>query len=384
MMQENIVKEINCRVCRAVLENKPRFTLNNVPATAQNFPDKKSLHLDKTITLNIYVCDICRTTQIINKPVSYYKSVIRAVAVSKEMISFRKKQFDNFIREFNLINKNIIEIGSGNGEYLQILDKLDVNAFGMEYELSSVKNCQKNGLNVSKGFPDELDDLSFDKKFDAFMIRSFLEHWPNPVELLKNLHKILAKNAVGIIEVPNFEMILEKGLFSEFMLDHLTYFNRQSFAYALTIAGFEVIEIKNIWHDYILSAKIRNISPISMLNMSVNRKFILDSMFEYVAKNHRTGIAIWGAGHQSLALLSMLKNKELIECVIDSAKFKQDRYTPGSHIPVRSPKYLQNRTISSILVIGGSYNQEIVKIIKKEYSFIGNIAYLDQTRLVKL
>jgi len=384
MMPEHKSKLINCRVCGFKLDDKPGFSLTNVPASAQNFPDQDSLHLDKTITLKVYVCETCKTAQIINKPVSYYKSVFRAVAVSNDMTLFREKQFDQFIKEFNLVNKNFIEIGTGNGEYLQILKKFDINPFGMEYESKSVENCRVKGLDVVKGFPDEIDNLFPDKKFDAFMILSFLEHWPKPVKVLRNLHKILSENAIGIVEVPNFEMILEKSLFSEFMLDHLTYFNRYSLSYALTIAGFEVIEIKSIWHDYILSATIKKTAPISLEKMSENKEFILNSIYNFVANNSNKGIAIWGAGHQSLALLSMLGNKELIECVIDSAEFKQNKFTPGSHIPVKSPKYLQNGNISSVLIIGGSYNLEIADILKNEYQFIDNIAYLDQSGLVKL
>ena len=44
-------------------------------------------------------------------------------------------------------------------------------------------------------------------------------------------------------------------------------------------------------------------------------------------------IAVWGAGHRTLALLA-LSQLDTIEYIIDSAKFKQGKFSPVIHTPI--------------------------------------------------
>ena len=56
---------------------------------------------------------------------------------------------------------------------------------------------------------------------------SFLEHIPHPNETLSGIYNNLNDDAIGLIEVPNFDMILKNKLFSEFIGDHLFYFTEK-------------------------------------------------------------------------------------------------------------------------------------------------------------
>ena len=146
-----------CRVCNNKLS--PLLTYNNMPKAAQKFPDKKSLNLDKGIDLIVCQCNGCGLVQLDNKPVDYYKEVIRAAGFSKEMKKFRYQQFNDIIEKYNLNYKNIIEIGCGNGDYLSILNKFDLNVYGIEYSKESVKECQNKGLKVVRKYLDNANSI---------------------------------------------------------------------------------------------------------------------------------------------------------------------------------------------------------------------------------
>ena len=92
--------------------------------------------------------------QLDSAPVSYYKDVIRAAAVSPEMRAFRGRQFRGFVQRFQLSGKKVIEIGCGRGEYLAIIQECGVAAYGLEHAEASVRECQAKGLRVSQGFAD--------------------------------------------------------------------------------------------------------------------------------------------------------------------------------------------------------------------------------------
>jgi hypothetical protein len=140
-----------CRVCDQIFFIDPLLRYRNMPRSAQFFPDINSLDRDTGIDLEIYQCSGCGLIQLSNDPVSYYKEVIRSVGLSEEMKEFRKSQFNNFVQTYSLKGKKVIEIGCGRGEYLSIMKRTGVDAFGLEESAESVNLCLNKGLNVSRG-----------------------------------------------------------------------------------------------------------------------------------------------------------------------------------------------------------------------------------------
>ena len=74
---------------------------------------------------------------------------------------------------------------------------------------------------------------------------------------LRGIHRNLSENGVGLVEVPNFDMMLRERQFAEFMSDHLFYFTTETLTTALSINGFEVLACTEEWHRYVLSAVVR-------------------------------------------------------------------------------------------------------------------------------
>ena len=69
--------------------------------------------------------------------------------------------------------------------------------------------------------------------------------------------ELLNEGGIGIVEVPNFDMMLKNNLFTEFINDHLFYFTKDTLASTLERNGFEVLKCENVWHDYIISATVK-------------------------------------------------------------------------------------------------------------------------------
>lgn len=365
-----------CRVCNQELFEKPLGVLNNMPKSAQFLPNFNDLESEKGIDLTVCQCSGCGLVQITNEPVSYYKEVIRAVGISKEMQEFRENQFKEFVNKFSLKNKKIIEIGCGFGEYLSIMNKLNVNAYGLEYSDNGVENCKQNNLKVTKGFVENGEYIIPQSPFDAFYIMNFLEHLPDINSTLRGIYNNLSENSVGLVEVPNFDMILQKNLFSEFIVDHLFYFTQKTLESTLNLNGFEIIDCKEIWHNYILSATIKKRKLIDTTNFQNYQNKIKEELNNYINKFGVKNVAIWGAGHQALTTISLAELQNKIKYIIDSAKFKQNKFTPATHIPIVDSSILNTDPPHAIIVIAGSYSDEIKKIIQSDYNENIEIAIL--------
>lgn len=365
-----------CRVCSQDLVEKPLIQLNNMPKSAQFLPVVESLDEDKGIDLDVYQCSGCGLAQITNEPVPYYREVIRACGISKEMTEFRHCQFSEFIDKHSLHGEKIIEIGCGRGEYLSVMNKLKIEAYGLEYSSELVKACHGQGLNVQKGYIDNKNISLTSGPFDAFYMLSFLEHMPDPNTALRGVYNNLVDDGVGIVEVPNFNMILEKNLFSEFITDHLFYFTKETLTTTLNLNGFEVLDCGNVWHDYIISATVRKRPLLDISHFNYHQEKIKKEIHEYISNVGDEKIAVWGAGHQSLAVLSLTDLEDKVSYVVDSAPFKQGKYTPSTHIPIVAPDMLNEDPVGTVIVICGSYSDEVSKIIRQKHGKVRNVAVL--------
>ena len=389
-----------CRVCGNNFFQKPLLIYNNMPSAAQYFPDKKSINQDKGVDLIVCQCSSCGLVQLKNSPVSYYREVIRAAGFSKEMKQFRKKQFEKIIKDFNLNNKKIIEVGCGHGEYLSIMKELEINTFGIEKSKEAVKNCISKELNVSTGYIEEESYKIDNAPFDFFFILSFLEHLPNINVVLRGIYNNMQNNGIGLIEVPNFNMILQKNLFSEFIRDHLFYFTSETLKSTLMINGFEVVSCQVIWYDYIISVIVKkiekiqlnhfnqfqdkiknNVEKIQLNHFNQFQDKIKNDIEDYIKDFKKKRVAIWGAGHQALTLISLLNLQDKISYVIDSAHFKQNRYTPVTHIPIVSPEKIISDPIEAVIIIAASYSDEVAKILLENYKNDCSISILRQNKL---
>lgn len=350
---------IKCRSCGGLLSTI--LKQKNMPNRAQHLPIKKELKSDPPVDLDICQCNKCGLVQLRNSPVSYYRDVVRATGLSQEMTEFRIGQLKAFVKQFKLEDQKALEIGCGKGEFLSLLNQVGLIASGVEHDPGSVNYCEKNGLNVYQSFLGDKDHNLINQS-KAFFMFCYLEHLPYPGRMLNILYNNLRNDAVGIIEVPNFDMILEKRLFTEFCIDHLLYFTRKTLTTMLENSGFEVISCEPIWHDYILSAVVRKRSLLDLSIFDTKINTLKQQFVKEIPSNAQ--IAVWGAGHQSFATICLADLKP--KYIVDSAPFKQGKYSPASHIPIVSPSTLISDPVDHIIVIAGSYNNEVIKIIRHE------------------
>lgn len=365
-----------CRVCARRFPETRLLHFEKMPKAAQFLPDAESLAQDKGVDLDVYQCDGCGLVQISNEPVPYCKEVVRAAAFSEEMKAFRREQFGVFVQKYALQGKKLLEIGCGRGEYLALLQEAGMEAHGVEYGEDSVRHCVDNGLQVTRGFVDSVDYSLDQAPFDAFAVLNFLEHWPDPNASLSGIAHNLREGGIGLVEVPNFDMILRKNLFTEFISDHIFYFTRETLETTLRLNGFEVIEYSEVWYGYIISAVVRKRSACDVSPFDQTRQRRKAEIDGYMQRYGGNGVAIWGAGHQALATIALLGLAGEIKYVVDSAPFKQNKFTPASHIPIAAPDRLKTDPVGAVIVMAASYSDEVAKTIRQRFGDAIEVAIL--------
>ncbi|MBN9424431.1 MAG: methyltransferase [Candidatus Accumulibacter sp. 66-26] len=361
------MSESNCRVCGKALSDEPLLHYENMPKAAQHFPAQADLASEHGADLTVCQCSACGLVQLSDPPVPYYRDVIRAAAVSQTLKKLKREQFSRLVAQYGLRGKRLIEIGCGKGEFLALWQNLGVQACGLENAETAVTACRAQGLDVTQGYIDSADYRLPGAPYDAFALLMFMEHMPDPNAVLTGIRNNLADDAIGLIEVPNFDMVIENSVFAEFIADHLTYFTRETLAFALQHNGFEVIECTALRDDYVLSAIVRKRRRLDLSNFSGAQEKISGELRKFIDAYPQGSVAIWGASHQALAMISLAKIAGDIKYVVDSAPFKQGRYTPASHLPIVSPDALTATPASALIIMAASYSDEVADIVRERF-----------------
>ena len=360
----------NCHLCNHELFANPILQLKGVPKAAQYYPEENEFAEDVGITLTIRQCSFCGLVQHRMQPVDYYKEVITAATLLKKSRLSRLNQMKVFAEKFGLNGKKVLDIGASKGEMVDILNEAGFKAVGIEAAEESVKAGRSAGRKIIHGYiGDYIGDLKKvdGSPYDAFILLNYLEHLPKPGAIIRNIHHNTTVDAVGFVTVPNLDYLLKTKAFYEFVADHISYFSANTLTYAFEANGFEVLECRTINEDNDIAAFVRKKSALNLSPQYVEVEALIKNFQRIIAEYKVKGgrIAIWGAGHRTLALLALSKAND-IAFVVDSAKFKQDKFAPIIHIKIVSPDYLkENKVDLVIIMVPGLYPSEVLKTLKQ-------------------
>ncbi len=340
----------------------------DMPASAQDIPGKEELADERAVDLQLCQCPWCGLVQFDCEPVSYYRDVIRSGGYSTTMTQLRRSQYKHFIDDYELAGKRIIEIGCGQGEFLQTLTEFPVKAYGIEHKAALVEKARARGLNVWKGFAEAPETVIDGAPYDAFMIFNFLEHQPDPNGMLQCIYHNLTDDGMGLVTVPSWEYILENNSFYELLRDHIANYSEQTLRFVLNKNGFDVLECERINRDT-LSVIVRKRRKVDVSGLRNQFDTLSDQMRRFVEQKASRGkrVAVWGASHQGFTAVSVTNVGPKIRYIIDSAPFKQGRFAPASHVPIVSPDHFFEDRVDCILIIAPGYTDEIANAIRGRY-----------------
>ena len=386
---------IKCRACGSNQLSEPTC-FGEWPKSAQKFGLNREDSLKARCTLEVVECLGCTHVQLKGNPVEYYQEVIRSAKVSEEMQDFRRKQFKKIAENhlgLNLRDLVAFEVGSGAGEYAEILSGLGSHVFALDISDKQSMNKKVDSITQIQGYPDQIHfhrirmqiGSEQKKRINLLYSFNFIEHWPEPISSLKLLAELMPNDCTYLLEVPNSEMIVNEGLFSELIPDHLSYFTYTSFATLLSNAGLEIISIDRIYNDYILSALCKKSNATRghvLKRLKIKHEEGVREFSEFVNQSE-IPLIIWGASHQTLVYLASIPMNEKIDCVVDNAEFKQNRYMIGSDYYIYPTSHLASKSPARLLVSCGGYTSEVLRYASRELKDGWKIYYFGDSGEIK-
>ncbi len=150
-------------------------------------------------------------------------------------------------QKFFLSPGKALDIGCGQGTFLQLLKEEGWDCHGTELTRESAFRASQKGISVSVG---DVEEGQFTlQSFDLMSFWQVLEHLRDPMKILKALRPFLKKEGIVAISTPNIDSLQAKVFTRRwFHLDpprHLCLFSPETLQRMMKFLGFSLVEIRH-------------------------------------------------------------------------------------------------------------------------------------------
>lgn len=346
----------------------------------KNQPLANSYH-DKSKILNKYplklnLCLNCYHSQlsVVVDPSLLFKNYLYVSGTTDTLRDY----FDFFakftMQRFKYLNnkkiENVLDIACNDGSQLDCYKRLGVETFGVDpaenlHELSS-----RNHHVVCDFFPTKIE-----KKFDVIVAQNVFAHTHNIKEFLMECSRMLNENGVIYIQTSQSNMI-KNNEFDTIYHEHLSFFNSYSMKTLVESCNLKLnnifkFDIHGTSYIFEIQEKTKDTNLDSILELEKKEGLYELSTYEKFSENateitkklkntiddfkNNDYITIgYGAAAKGMTLLNF--GDIHLDYIIDDNPMKENLYTPGTNIPIKNIKILQDLKDQKILFVPLAWN----------------------------
>ena len=120
----------------------------------------------------------------------------------------RFKEFSNLVSFCNEGHKTVIEFGLGDGVFTHMLSEYFEHVTAVDAAQTTIELLKQNFDQGNITFKQNyIEDFNSEVKFDVIVMSHLLEHLVDPVMALKNIKRLMHKNSILYVSVPNANSI---------------------------------------------------------------------------------------------------------------------------------------------------------------------------------
>jgi SAM-dependent methyltransferase len=292
---------------------------------------------------------------------------------------------EELVERYDLQGKDIIEIGSGKGEFLRLLCEFGDNR-GVGFDPSYLPVPDDNWNSGSVTFiQDYYSEKYANDQADFICSRHTLEHIFKPIDFLRMLRRAIGQriDTAVFFEVPNARYTLRDMGVWDIIYEHYSYFTAHSLACLFARCDFSVESVAERYAGQFLTVEA---SPDQSSNEAEWRTWTeMDHISQEVvdfARNYRQKVddwrvtldrlkregrrvVVWGAGSKGATFLNTFQDLDGIQYVVDINPRKQGMYIPGTGQNIVPPEFLSKDQPGSVIVMNPIYKSEIQEQVHK-------------------
>lgn len=370
-----------CPVCnRSAIQNV--INIKQVPIVCNSLSDTRQAALEAPLgDIELAFCRQCG--HVFNlafdaQRMGYTEDYENSLHFSPRFQEYAVALASDLVDRYGLIDKDILEIGSGRGDFLRSLVELGQNR-GVGFDPSYPGPPKGKELPGMTFVQDYYDQRYAAYPADFILSRHVLEHIPQPDNFLRMLRSVIGERQETVVffEVPNVLYTLHDLGIWDLIYEHCSYFSASSLAEAFHASGFEVFRTRETFGGQFLTIEAK--PAANGTSKRDDKSAFLQSMAQDVetfAANYRQKVGawqnrlqefrhmgkrvvIWGAGSKGISFLNTLKAPDVIQYIVDINPRKQGKFISGAGQQIVAASFLKTYQPHVVILMNRNYEAEI-------------------------
>jgi SAM-dependent methyltransferase len=392
----------DCLFCGAPLRHV-FVDLGMSPLCESYVPEEKLNSMEPFYPLTVYVCEKCYTVQLHEyvSPADIFTEYAYFSSYADSWVQHAKNYTDMITDRLGLTKESfVVELASNDGYLLQHFVAKGIPVLGVEPAANVAKVAveQKNVPTLVKffGVQTAREMAAEGKTADLVLGNNVLAQVPDVNDFVGGIKLILKPGGVVTIEFPHLLRLMNENQFDTIYHEHFFYFSFLSASAIFAKHGMYLFDVEEVSthggslriygchagdqaHPTTKRAKemIARERKAGLESLKAYDKFgeqvretkrkILDFLIK--AKRQGKRIAGYGAPGKGNTLLNFCGIREdFIEFTVDRNTYKQGKYLPGTHIPIRHPDEIKKVKPDYVFILPWNFKDEIMN----QLSFIGD------------
>ncbi len=293
--------------------------------------------------------------------------------------AFHKRLAEGLIERYDLHNKEIIEIGCGQGEFLILLCELGQNrgiGFDPAYDNRRPVGMQSDRVTFIADFYSE----EYTRYHADFVCcKMTLEHISDTAEFVHRVRRSIGDRLETTVffQVPSARYVLGDLAFWDVYYEHCSYFDANALTYLFEACGFQVLDTHTEYDNQylVIEAKpVQGESPNPQFSSAAVEDLLQavehfrtqcaaqfahwNGLLDELAAAGRR-VVIWGGGSKGVAFLTALQRSEIIRYAVDINPNKHGTYMAGTGHEIVGPATMATYQPDVVIVMNPIYCEEI-------------------------
>jgi len=359
---------------------------------ANKYPTEEMFASEDFFPLKVLFCTNCKNVQLGTKVSRermfedyYYLSSVNPGLV---------RHFNEFAKQL-ADKKLVVDVGSNDGILLKPLKEMGVKAIGIEPSINVGKIANDAGLETIISFFNKESVEEYKKKYglaDVIVASSIFTHLEDPHQFIDDVKLGLTDDGAFIIEVEYIGNMIRDVQFERFYLDRIFYYSLSSLERLFALHGMYVGEVEMIEphggslrvtgykegmgpgvSDAVKKILAEEETTLTKERMEEFRKTVDEylTLFKTKLEQYKKE-GVYVAGYGAPARVATICNygkigPDLIEFIVDDSPLKQNKYSPGTHIPIMPKSHLDGleKKPDLLVVFAYEYFDDIKKKTKE-------------------
>ncbi|MAH43771.1 SAM-dependent methyltransferase [archaeon] len=341
----------------------------------------------------------------------FHDGYVYHASLSRTMRDHFKNAALDIQQNFN--PKKVLEIGSNDGVFLRHFSSsstIAVEPCGNFADMTNKLGYRTYSEFWTSSFANKL--IHDEEKRDVVFAANCMSHIQDLSDAFSGVRNVLSSNGVFIFEDPSLLRVIERNSYDQCYGAHAHIFSVTALSKILNEQNLRIFRVENLdvhgGSNRIFACKKEctkfPVEDSVIENLKLEKSLGLNNFSTYQA----FGLRVKKSKQQLVTLLKNLKTKnkkivsygataksttvfnycnigpDIIDCIVDVTPSKQNKFSPGMHIPVISPERGFDKTVNYAFLGAWNYEEEICE---KENAFLQEggqfISHIPHVRIIE-